>query len=73
MCRSRVAQNLSKLRDTFLPKLISGELRLPEAVHLIEMTQYEAESSENETSEEFEQEFNAHPYTLIVGANARAR
>ena len=32
-------QTLTKLRDTLLPKLISGELRLPEAEQLTEMAQ----------------------------------
>jgi type I restriction enzyme S subunit len=32
----RQAQTLSILRDTLLPRLISGQLRLPEAKHLIE-------------------------------------
>jgi len=30
------AQSLTKLRDTLLPKLISGELRISEAEQLIE-------------------------------------
>lgn len=30
------SQTLTKLRDTLLPKLISGELRIPEAEQLIE-------------------------------------
>jgi type I restriction enzyme S subunit len=30
------SQTLTKLRDTLLPKLISGELRIPEAKQLIE-------------------------------------
>jgi type I restriction enzyme S subunit len=32
----REARNLATLRDTFLPKLLSGELRVPDAVNLIE-------------------------------------
>jgi type I restriction enzyme S subunit len=32
------SQSLTKLRDTLLPKLISGELRIPEAKQLIEKT-----------------------------------
>ncbi|MGC3005088.1 hypothetical protein ACPF8X_43600, partial [Streptomyces sp. G35A] len=32
----RQAQTLSQLRDTLLPRLISGQLRLPEAEALIE-------------------------------------
>jgi type I restriction enzyme S subunit len=32
----RQAQTLATLRDTLLPRLISGQLRLPEAQHLIE-------------------------------------
>jgi type I restriction enzyme S subunit len=32
------SQTLTKLRDTLLPKLISGELRIPEAEQLIEKT-----------------------------------
>ena len=37
-CAGAVAANntLTKLRDTLLPKLISGELRIPEAEQLIE-------------------------------------
>ena len=30
------AQTLSTLRDTLLPRLISGQLRLPEALPLVE-------------------------------------
>jgi type I restriction enzyme S subunit len=39
-CAGAVAANntLTKLRDTLLPKLISGELRIPEAEQLIEKT-----------------------------------
>ena len=33
---SKYQNNLSKIRDTLLPKLISGEIRVPEAEHLIE-------------------------------------
>jgi hypothetical protein len=29
-------EHLESLRDTLLPKLISGEIRVPEAEHLIE-------------------------------------
>ncbi len=34
--QSRESQTLAKLRDTLLPKLISGELRLPDAEKLVE-------------------------------------
>ena len=33
---SRQAQTLTQLRDTLLPRLISGQLRLPEAEGLME-------------------------------------
>ncbi len=33
---SRNSEILSQLRDTLLPKLISGELRVPEAMHQLE-------------------------------------
>ena len=34
----RQAQTLTQLRDTLLPRLISGQLRLPEAESLVEET-----------------------------------
>lgn len=37
-CQNNIdlAQNLTQLRDTLLPRLISGQLRLPEAEHAVE-------------------------------------
>ncbi len=34
-CRAREAETLSSIRDALLPKLISGELRIPEAERLV--------------------------------------
>ena len=36
IANQRQAQTLATLRDTLLPRLISGQLRLPEAAALIE-------------------------------------
>lgn len=38
ICNQEQAEHLSNLRDTLLPRLISGQLRLPEAQALVEAT-----------------------------------
>ena len=35
LCNCRESQSLTQLRDALLPKLISGEIRVPEAEHAL--------------------------------------